>query len=525
MGKTEYPLSLIIRAVDQATATVRGFSARLNTMAAPVRKLNTAFAGVGREAAALTRRVALMATAAGYGLYRITKSTIKVGDDLATVAKRVGLSVDAFAQLRFAAMQSDVEMEQFTKGMDYFNKTLGESKAGTGALTTLLKKSSPALLRQLKGTKSVEEALTLMTSAMVKIKDPSKRAALAAAAFGRSGQQIGVWLSEGGAQIDEMRKKYADLVGSQKDFAKQSSDLDNALRETEMAFEGLRSGIATGLFPAFGELSRALTRFLVKHRTSITAWAKRAGDSLTAWIEGGGLQRLGQSLSDIASSIAKVVDAIGGLRGVAIGIAAIMSSKLIISVLTLGKALVGVLIPALRVLIPLAPVAFRALTGPVGLLLTAAVMIYARWKYFKLFWQFNVIDPVMAGAELVKGAWADVADFFSGLWDSIAAKVEAAIARITGAIQAVRSVASGIGEGAKSVAGSVGNFIASAGHVYPSASVDQVAAARSAMVSRQETNAKVTVDFANVPRGVSVQPSSGNTAPLDLSLGYSMVSP
>ena len=35
-------------------------------------------------------------------------------------------------------------------------------------------------------------------------------------------------------------------------------------------------------------------------------------------------------------------------------------------------------------------------------------------------------------------------------------------------------------------------------------------------------NAKVEVDFKNMPRGTSVKPAENNSAPIDLSMGYAM---
>jgi hypothetical protein len=563
MAGKEFPLSLLIKAVDRATEPLRRVNKRIQDMTAPVRRLNNSFralaqeAGlprlvqgfrgvgaavgrVGREAWALGKRLALMATAATYALYRITRSTIKVGDDLSTIADRTGFTVDAFAQLRFAAAQADVEQEQFAKGMDYFNKTLGEAKAGTGALTTLLNKVSPALLRQLKGTKNAEEGLSLMIAAMQRIEDPTRRAALAAAAFGRSGQQIGVWLSRGTEEIEEQRKKFFELMGSQEAFAKQSAELDNTLRETEMAFSGMRFALAAGLFPAFRELAQELTRFLVAHRAGITRWAKESGAAIMAWVKGGGLTRLGESLRSIAGSIGKVVEMLGGLKGIAIVMGAVLGGKLLVSVLSLGGALwnlgaavIPVLTRAAMLLWPVlakigaAMIPAIVAAGPVlialGLLATAAFLIYKNWKYFKLFWQFNVVEPVTTAADAIAEAWGGVKDFFSGLWDSIVGVFTTAWAKLEPIVNAMRAVADVFTNPLKA--------ISTAGKFYKDLIMDPenrpvLGAERAAAPERAgRSEAHVSVDFNGLPRGARVTPDSRNTAPLDLNLGYSMITP
>src|SRR3990172_1066737 len=152
----EYPLSLIIKAVDKATAPLRAINARMKQFTAPVRKLNNSFralseeAGiprlpkafgrvggslrkVGGETMALGLKITAMAAGAAYGLYHIVRGAVDAGDKLGEMAQRVGLSVDAYAQLQFAAAQADVEQEQFNSSMDQFNKRLGEMKGGGGA--------------------------------------------------------------------------------------------------------------------------------------------------------------------------------------------------------------------------------------------------------------------------------------------------------------------------------------------------------------------------------------------------------
>src|SRR6266511_4006007 len=121
----EFPLSLIIKAVDRATAPLKQINDRISTFTAPVRKLNNSFkalsdeagfprlaksvAGVGhavgsveREAMSLGLKLAGMATAAGVGLYAVVRGAVDAGDKLSEMADRVGLSVDTYAQLQFA---------------------------------------------------------------------------------------------------------------------------------------------------------------------------------------------------------------------------------------------------------------------------------------------------------------------------------------------------------------------------------------------------------------------------------------
>jgi hypothetical protein len=515
MANKEFPLSLLIKAVDQATEPLRRINKQIKDFTAPIRKLNNSFralaaeAGiprvaqsfravgtavgrVGHEAFALGKRIALMAVGAVYALHRLVTSTMQAGDDLATLSNRVGMTADAFAQLRFAAEQSDVEAEQFAKGMDYFNKTLGEAKAGTGALTTLLKKSTPALLQQLKGAKDAEEGIALMTRAFVRIQDPTKRAALAAAAFGRSGQQIGVWLSKGTDKIDEQRRKYFELMGSQNDFADQSSKLDNTLRETEMSFSGLRFAIAAGLFPAFRELSEHLTKFIVKHREGIAKWAKETGEAIMDWVKKGGLKELKKDLKAIADSVRRFVDAIGGIKGIAVIAGAILGGKLLLSVLSLGLALKGLVVAVGSVVAVLGVAAAPVLIAAVAIGF-AAYQVVKHWKPLKQFF-VDLWDEIVRIFEHASGKVGAITDKMSSVADTIRGVIDPFGEEQSGKILGKRPVL-----GAATIIG--------------------------AGQPAKQGEAHITVDFNNLPRGARVNSDSANTAPVDLSLGYSMVNP
>jgi len=198
-------------------------------------------------------------------------------------------------------------------------------------------------------------------------------------------------------------------------------------------------------------------------------------------------------------------------------VSAVLAGPLVLSLVSLGSALVGLVIPALSTLITV----LASVYGPFILLGVAAFMIYKNWKYFKLFWQFNVIDPLTSGVGLVKAAWADIGDFFSGLWDSVVGIFTSAWAKIKPIVDAMALALpllspAGLGLAAGTA---IGDMIVGPG---PALGANQ-AIGRGGATSK--TEAHVTVDFNGLPRGARVTQDSGSTAPLDLNYGYSMVTP
>jgi hypothetical protein len=471
-----YPITLVIKATDEATGKLRKISAQIGSATQPSRKLGDSFkamssnlglpklfegfkgvgsalGNVGSEAAKLGAAVLGMGTVAGFALFSIVKGSVEAGDKLAEMAQRTGLAVNTYASLGFAAAQADVSQEEFNGAMDQFNKRLGEAKANGGPLLEFLKKTGPGLAKQIKGAKSTEEALSLMTDAMTRIKDPQRRAALAAAAFGKSGLQMGQFLGQGSEAVQKYQKRFMELSGDQTKFAEGASVLDNAMRETQTAFDGTKNAVMGELFPAFTKLSEAVTKFLVQNREGLRAWAEKTGAAISKWVDGGGLDRVVKGLQDFAATVGVLIEKMGGLKVVAIAVAVVMSSGLIASVVNLGVALapviwqIGTLLLGALADVALAIGAFNfapllaglstavVVAGPfiaaaVGIAL-AGKAIYDNWGaltfLFKDFWNGVVFNAISAW-EKIKPIVDAIAGVFGG--DSLIGKVAAKVSSL-----------------------------------------------------------------------------------------------
>jgi hypothetical protein len=148
----------------------------------------------------------------------LTNGLAEQGDEAAKTGRRVGLTAESYQELKYAADMAGVSGEKFASSMEKFTKSLGEAKAGTGALTTYLNKANPEFLKQIKNAHDSEEAFAMIADKMNGIKDPAEKAALATAAFGRSGMGM-INMAEGGsAAINKLReeaKKYGFVISDE----------------------------------------------------------------------------------------------------------------------------------------------------------------------------------------------------------------------------------------------------------------------------------------------------------------------
>jgi hypothetical protein len=126
----------------------------------------------------------------------------------------------------------------------------------------------------------------------------ASRATLAAHAFGKTNLQMGEFLHTGKrVRSTAQQLAFMRLAGSQEQFAHDAGELDNATRETTLAFTGLRNAAAAGSLPCTDEaVSNIATDF---HREAPRG-DQRVGDEdwrrqIERWVEGGGLTRLGET--------------------------------------------------------------------------------------------------------------------------------------------------------------------------------------------------------------------------------------
>ena len=143
--------------------------------------------------------------------FNVLLGSVKELDELAKTAQFAGVTVESLQEIRFAADLAGVGFEQTDKALIKFTKTVGELRAGTGSLFTLLNKSNKSLLETLSASKDSGEAFDIMIDALSGTANGLDRAALASAAFGRSGQLLVNVLKDGKAAFNESKQQARDL--------------------------------------------------------------------------------------------------------------------------------------------------------------------------------------------------------------------------------------------------------------------------------------------------------------------------
>jgi phage-related minor tail protein len=538
--KTE--LSIILTTVDKATAPIRALNARLQAMTKPLRGFKEAlgnlretsgiddviggFKGVGSALAGVLSKLALIGGVVA-GAVAGMMSLIDQFDAIGDLSDKVGIGVDAIAQLRYAAARSGVPVEQLDAGLANLSKNLGLVRANSGPMTKFLGTVSPALLKQVKAAKSNEEAFGLLADAMAKLTDPAKRAAFAQKTLGDA--SLAPLLARGSAGIKELRDHYAELAGPQADAVAAAGEFGDSMDELHATTDGIKAALVSGLAPALKVIVDRLREWFGAHRADVKEWAAAVGKKLPGAV-GAFVKAVKSALKDVLG----FVDAIGGWKVAAVALAAVMAGPLISAIASLGVALL------------------TTFAGWIALIAGGVYVIIKHWDgikaffadvwngvkiAFSAFWGFlkdAFLNYTPLG--LIIKNWGPIKGFFVDLWEGVKAAFMAVINFIVGKVEwvvgkikAAKDWLTGDDdpEAKALLQAQMAQRYAVLNGVSPAdaqARVDRAKAAfdnsrLSGIVNQQL--AKVQIELKNAPRGTRVTATEGGEH-LDLSVGYQL---
>jgi hypothetical protein len=239
-----YSVKATISAVDRFTTPLKALSSNIRSV---TRGITGAVTGTMGRMTALAGALGVAFSAAkikGYFDDYVSRAG-EVGD----MARQVGLSATALQELRFAAELSDVSLESFDSSMNIFVRYLGQARAGTGLLKTYLDKLPDGLRKSIIGAKSTEEAFGAVMGAMERMPKATDRAALAAAAFGRSGLVMTRMSEKGLAGLTELRKEAAEYGLVSDESGDAADDFGHTQIRLRYAMMGVQNAIGSALLP------------------------------------------------------------------------------------------------------------------------------------------------------------------------------------------------------------------------------------------------------------------------------------
>ena len=465
-------------------------------MAAIGRSTASAIRGVGRLGVGLAKLGTVAISGAIVGGWKLAASYAAATDAMAKAARRSGMTTQAFRELQHAAALAGVGGGEFATSIEKLTRNLGELRAGQGALYTLLRKTSPEFLATLQAAEGTTEAFDLLSDAIARLPGEEERAALAAAAFGRSGVKMTLLLQQGSDAIAKQReeaRKYGGVIGE--DAAKQAEAFVDAQTKMNLALSGLRVAIGSTLLPILKPLVDSTRDWVVANKQWIATGIGNAVRDVGKWLKSLDFESLRQQAEGLVSAVMRY-----DWQGLGQGLSAVASAA---SVVASGFRAVGEALGHAAAVVAIS-------------LLRVRDMAASLWRSITRAWE--------SGSSAISSSLAWLDESWSALWGGIRSTLDDAwaairpiIDAITGAVdraaQAVRDIS--YAAGITSAAERVGAPQVASPEQAAQAHAAAVAAARGAAPAQAVGgSAEVRVRFENAPPGLRVEKVSSDSGSL-----------
>ena len=293
-----------------------GDDAHLRTSLSKSEKASKKWAKVQQRQAALARQayrnVAVGVAAAAASTLAATKVAIEYADGLAKQSRTLGITVEQLQEYTFAAERSGVSTEEMVKGLQQFNKFVGQAARGTGTAKVAFEHLGISLNDSTGKLRTSADLIDEFVNKMAAIESPAMRAGLAADVFGRAGVKLLPMMDQGAEGMDRLKKAAHDL-GNVLDgeVAAKAEVLNDRLGEITTAIKTKTTTVlvdsAWSISDAWLKLGNALEfRFGVQLPMAFTKFRIGIKNSITKGFNNGaiaavqGMQKLINSVADMA---------------------------------------------------------------------------------------------------------------------------------------------------------------------------------------------------------------------------------
>ena len=357
------------------------WNAELEAMTPKVKTLADKFQDFSNKTGEMAQKTKGLSTAAGVasaGMVAMAVSAGKTADDLLTMSRNTGFSVEELQKLKYASDLIDVSYEDMTGSITKLTKSMSSENAAFAALGVSIRNEDGTMRDAVDVWYDALEALG-------KVENETERDALAMQVFGKSAMEMSGIVDDGGAALKALGDE-AEATG------------------TILGRDAVENA---------GKFNDGLDRLKATAQQSFLSAGAALADSLLPMLE------------KLVQAVGKVLTWFGNLDGT--------TQTIILVILGLVAALSPVLtlISSITAALPALSAAMTFLTGPVGIVIAAVtalvaigVALYKNWDVIK---------------EKATALWESLKATFAKIKDAITKPIEAAKDFIKGVIDKIKS--------------------------------------------------------------------------------------
>jgi hypothetical protein len=277
------------------------------------------------------------------GLKSLVEQTGATAIEAGRAAQRIGLTRQAFEELKHAADESGVSVGSFETGVGMMARQMAEVTQGNKTAAEAFRRAGVSVRDSSGALRGTDEVLMDLSERFAAMPDGPKKTALAMQIFSRSGREMIPMLNAGRAGMEAWRAEARELgiVFSDEDVAA-AEELRQATSLLDDVLEGLKRRIGVSLMPALAKLKTDFAKWILANRELIkqrvVAFAEGLGKALKYAAQM--VEPLARFISWLASNGPLAAAALLAL-GLAINSAFIIPAGTILLVLALVEELWG----------------------------------------------------------------------------------------------------------------------------------------------------------------------------------------
>ena len=317
-----------------------------------------------RTAWSAAKWTAGIATAMGYGAFRVTKSVAEAGDAAAKLGKKVRMSAEDVQKLQYAADLSGVR--DFSGAMLTMTKNTDMAVKGQGKAVKAFKelRIDPRDLSKAGGAK----ALLAISQQLQKVRSEAQKTRILQGLFGDQWGEMAEMFRQGPEAIQKAMKEAEELgILSNESAGKSEEFLDN-ITTMQRAIGGLKITIGDELRPIINDVVLAVTEWVKQNRELINEKVREWVDAIRKRLPEiwAGIKQVAEYLGKLLDWFSKGVDAVGGFENALYLLTVFLTgSKLVGAISSTTKALSG-LVSAYNMAKGINPAALPGVGGVAG---------------------------------------------------------------------------------------------------------------------------------------------------------------
>ncbi len=265
---------------------------RLTMSAGSLTSKFTALGAVAGGALAVVAASLASVYAAGNALFSITKNFADMGDNAIKTAQQVGVNVESFQKLSYAADLAGASQEDLSNGLRFLSKTLVDATEGGKEAAEAFAKLGIDPKKHLEDT---EELLYVIADQYQVMSDGAKKTDISNALMSRSGSKLIPFFNQGSKAIKEAMKE-ADLFGLiiREKAARQAEEFNDNLSRMGSIVLGIKNSIGSALLPVFAAIADSMVEWYKQNAKFIRSGIDRFFEKIVPI-----LATIGQSISSI----------------------------------------------------------------------------------------------------------------------------------------------------------------------------------------------------------------------------------